>query len=107
MSRVRKLRAWAKEAKVMHPVWMKLDDEGGIYEISEFIGLLDRNGKEIFEGDIVINHSDGEYSFVVEWGELGCDYHGGIGYAMGSENPSKCDIEIIGNIYQNPELIKS
>jgi len=80
--------------------------------VMQYTGLKDKNGKEIYEGDIV-KHND--YSrgacitfeqhqsiSVIEWSEgaipykikgLGFDYYGK-------------DLEIIGNIYENPELLK-
>lgn len=54
MTRQIKLRAFHKDAKVMHPVWLKTDDENGQYIITEWIGLTDENGREIYEGDIVV-----------------------------------------------------
>lgn len=77
-------------------------------ELMQYTGLKDRNGKEIFEGDIV-NCSRGCPHEVYFEDEYGGTYVGGMpafylkglltGYAWtGSE-------EIIGNIHENPELL--
>lgn len=66
------------------------------YPLMQFTGLLDKNGKEIYEGDIV--SSEGWNNQVVEWKEGMQPY---FQYYQDSE-----DMEIIGNIYENPELLK-
>lgn len=92
------------------------------YSIEQYTGLKDKNGKEIYEGDIVkylsyqkeytgqvvfdfVDDSEGYY---VEkhygWGIWRDDYNTSLGdYA---DNNMKCElIEVIGNIHENPELI--
>lgn len=64
-------------------------------ELMQFTGLLDKNGKEIYECDIT--KSDFGYSGVVELDS--------IHYAHGECTVSG-NIEVIGNIYENPELLK-
>jgi|SRR5882762_2029914 len=77
-------------------------------EIMQFTGFLDKNGKDIYEGDIVKSkdrylYSGGYEIYVVEWQEKvknHNDYPNEIsGYLIGR------DAEIIGNIYENPELL--
>ena len=41
------------------------------YEVLEYIGSKDRNGKEICEGDIMLHPFHNELIFVVEWCDLG------------------------------------
>lgn len=71
-----------------------------------FTGLLDKNGKELYEGDVVRDCSNSDFVFEVKWNvDL-------VGYYMPLEyDPENyCslgdpDLEIIGNIYSNPELL--
>ena len=76
--------------------------------VMQFTGLLDKNEKEIYEGDI-IQSDDGLRLWSVEYSiELGGRYIGkGIGKTWFSENPAWNVLEVIGNIYENPELVKS
>ena len=84
------------------------------YDILQFTGLVDRNGKEIYENDIVKVHiENADFITVVTWGKnsrgwkLKCDRTkidrwGTIKYYS---LPSSDRIEIIDNIFDNPELL--
>ena len=71
------------------------------FELMQFTGLKDKNGKEIYEGDI-ISHYD-ESIVVVEYDERVAGFN--ISYGI-SECIMFCeDIEVIGNIYEHDYLL--
>ena len=75
--------------------------------VCSFTGFYDKNNKMIFEGDILENPWIG-YRFTVEW-DSSCGMwimqHVNSDYKMNFTVYNKVDFEVIGNIYDNPELI--
>ena len=71
--------------------------------VGQFTGLTDKNGKKIFEGDIVKNSRDVGLLYYKEKNSAftvkGWEY----GYWLWHD---KEDIEVIGNIHDNPELLE-
>lgn len=76
------------------------------WNVMQFTGIKDKNGKEIYEGDIFQDEEDGAYNFV-EWN----DYFGGWGtneWFLPKDLVEQAPyLEVIGNIYENPELLNN
>ena len=72
------------------------------WKVMQFTGLLDKNSKEIYEGDILRGDLNSESNCVVE-------FVGGGFWLTGFEGehymPVEKHREVLGNIYSNPELL--
>jgi uncharacterized phage protein (TIGR01671 family) len=83
-----------------------------IIESQQFTGLHDKNGKEIYEGDIV--QKDG-WQYEIRWSRGGAGFDLATkrdswpkqedGYAYHSGLYDTEILEVIGNVYEHPELL--
>lgn len=83
--------------------------------VGQYTGLTDKNGKKIFEGDIVMseyfllsNPNQKKRYGIVEYGEFNCSCCNGVfGWHFGEEDIREHEgYVVIGNIYDNPELLE-
>lgn len=93
-----KFRAWDKECKFMrygaeNSLLVCLNNPSD-FEVMQYTGLHDKNSKEIYEGDILL-YPNGEKIAVI-W----------MGYPASFSPCEETNItEVIGNIYENKELL--
>jgi len=102
----------------LNPLYMPVEN----YIIQQYTGLTDSKGNHIYEGDIIKEHH------FEDWGDkIGYEYIGIVVYKVCSDgilfaeyktipaknqntkfrgNAIQSDCEVIGNIFENPELLK-
>ena len=113
MSREIKFRAWDNAKKewtlnIMEfvssrtgNIWMEPALKSHKVVLEQYTGLKDKNGKEIYEGDIIESTWNGDKAEVV-WNDVEGEWEH---YADFNTHSKYSGSVVIGNIHENPELL--
>ena len=116
MQREIKFRAFLQVSqKMITPFRFSIPFNKKGIEIMQFTGLHDKNGKEIYGGDL-LKWEHSEHLLEVRWNNIGWDLFSKLFKKFGLPDGSYCSSfnvlgylrksKIIGNIYEDSELIK-
>jgi uncharacterized phage protein (TIGR01671 family) len=137
MRREIKFRAWHKQLGQMlpnvqnhinDPDWAfgRILENSQLFDVMQFTGLKDKNGREVYEGDIVrspakdkwdqenyscfevfFHDGDANSDYNIGWTMNRMHNHGSVcgGYTPSFKPNAVSKMEVIGNIYENTHLV--
>ncbi len=80
-------------------------DDYHVWEVMQYTGLKDKNGVEIYEGDILQNWAKENYSVIYSEKFAQFEINAPVNTLQDGDVSKR--FEVIGNIYQNPELLSN
>ena len=109
--RTLKFRLWSNsQNKYVDGTFMIVSTEGELFSLDEayvleqYTGLKDKNGKEIYEGDIVLDDDFGDVG-MVEYYAPNFTFHPIYPIERWNSHYIGMYMKVIGNIHENPELL--
>ena len=106
-----KFREWNPDTKTMCHVDI-LNCRNEMKYLMQYIGAKDKNGVEIYEGDVIReNARRNKVDYVIRWSAAACGFVAEpliAGRIHPNLNPgTMVHYEVIGNIYENPEMVSN
>ena len=97
-----KFRQWDSDEKYMSQTTTHIPSSEH-HKVMQYTGLHDKNGTEIYENDLIIFPKGSRMEHPIQWRDGGFVWGCGLGDNIDSEVAQR--VEVIGNIYENPELL--